>query len=368
MERVAEIKERMQETLIEIRELAVLSGPPVYEAVAVVELVRRVISNSRAFLEAHAVTCSIVQKTGRCEIWADHERLTSAITNLLKNGVEAMPDGGQMTITIDQTDGGLVRMIVEDTGIGIEADELPSLFELGRSTKPGGSGVGLAAVARALSGMGAEISVESSLGIGTRFTIVFPQTTIVCAPHSRPLPIPNDRQTRMTQQALRAAAAMYASGDFKMTVHLWCKALIGQIEPPLRRALPPVRARHLLGSVTMSTKRSQQLSQDHRLRLQAILGGSSKQLVKKSDTVIGALIHGDWDRLTHPLHWAILLQILVGKDAYPWPDEDCREMARWLASADQFDELETLDDDRLAGLGTGLCTLLDLALPGHLGA
>ncbi len=369
MERVAEIKARMQETLMAVRELAVLSGPPECEPVAVVELVRRVISNSRAFLEAHSVSCSIDQKTGRGEIWADPKRLISAITNLLKNGVEAMPEGGQITVTIDQTDPGSVRLAMADTGVGIEAEDLPSLFALGRSNKPGGSGVGLAAVARTLTSMGAAITVDSSPGLGSRFIIVFPQRSAHPTGHGGLLPLPKEQQPRMTQQALRAASALHAAGDHRMTVHLWYKALIGQVEPPLRRTLPPVRVRQLLANVTQATKRgSQQLNDNHRARLQSALGCPIKQLVKKSDTVIQALISGAWERLTHPLHWAILLQLFTGQDVYPWPGELCSQMARWLVRADMVDEMEVLDIDRVADLGAELSTLLELALEGHLGA
>ncbi len=361
MDRIAEIKARMEETLGGIRQLAVLSGPPAYEPVAVVELVRRVVSNSRAFLEAHAVTCSIDQRTGRGEIWADPEKLASAITNLLKNGVEAMPEGGQMTITIDQNDQSSVRVCVADAGVGIEAEEIPALFAVGRSTKPGGSGVGLNAVARMLMSMGAEISVDSAPGIGSRFTIVFPQTT---TPKQPLMPLPNGQQARVTQQALRAGSALFASGNYQMTVHLWSQALVGQIEPLLRRALPPVLACRLLVPLTSNAKRGwQQLNDQHRARLQTSLGCRIKQLVKKSDTVIQALISGDWDRLTHPMHWAILLLMFTDDAVYPWPLDLCRRMAHWLVRADSIDE--TVTPGLVSELGADLAAYLELALQSH---
>lgn len=71
---------------------------------------------------------------------------------------------------------------MEDTGVGIEADFLPDLFEAfarGLDQSKEGKGLGLAITKRLTDGMGGTIDVESETGVGTRFTIRLPRTVLV---------------------------------------------------------------------------------------------------------------------------------------------------------------------------------------------
>ena len=101
------------------------------------------------------------------------------ILNLMQNAIKAMPHGGQIDISLseDQTDH-TAQISVQDTGIGIEEDKLNHIFEpfysQGHSAKTSGTGLGLAIVKSIIEKQNGTISVTSTLGVGTCFTIKIP--------------------------------------------------------------------------------------------------------------------------------------------------------------------------------------------------
>jgi two-component system phosphate regulon sensor histidine kinase PhoR len=112
-------------------------------------------------------------------IWGDLDRLTEALINLLDNAVKYTPEGG--TITIEAAgDGDGVRLIVTDTGIGIPPKELSRIFERfyrvdrARSREQGGTGLGLSIVKHIVEAHGGRIVVDSTVGRGTKFSLLLP--------------------------------------------------------------------------------------------------------------------------------------------------------------------------------------------------
>ena len=114
-------------------------------------------------------------------IWADERRLKQMIVNLLSNAVKFTPEGGSLGLQArGNRDNNSIQFTVWDTGIGIAEEGLPRLFQpfvqldshLAR--KEGGTGLGLALVAKMAALHGGSISVESQLGRGSRFTITLP--------------------------------------------------------------------------------------------------------------------------------------------------------------------------------------------------
>ena len=105
----------------------------------------------------------------------DPTQIRRVLDNLIRNAVEAMPQGGELGITAGLRDDDLV-MVIGDTGAGIPADLIPDLFRAFTTTKPKGSGLGLTYCKRALEAHGGSISVESEEGRSTRFTISIPQS------------------------------------------------------------------------------------------------------------------------------------------------------------------------------------------------
>jgi len=100
----------------------------------------------------------------------DQFRMRRVLDNLIRNAVEAMPQGGRLEISVSQEEGATV-IAVKDTGIGIPDELLTDVFKTFVTTKPGGMGLGLTYCKRAVEAHGGTIEVESKVGEGTTFTI-----------------------------------------------------------------------------------------------------------------------------------------------------------------------------------------------------
>jgi PAS domain S-box-containing protein len=108
------------------------------------------------------------------KIYADQQLLKRVLINLVTNAVQAMPDGGKLTLKSQTTSTGQVSVTVEDTGVGIPEKIKPQIFTPLFTTKPRGQGFGLAVCKRVIEAHGGEISFESKEGEGAKFNIKFP--------------------------------------------------------------------------------------------------------------------------------------------------------------------------------------------------
>ena len=105
----------------------------------------------------------------------DGDRLKQVLLNLCKNAVEAMPQGGVLTVR-GYTTGDRVVLEVKDTGRGIP--EGIDIFEPFMSTKSEGTGLGLAIVQQIVTNHQGALTYTSAPGQGTIFTLVFPAAPI----------------------------------------------------------------------------------------------------------------------------------------------------------------------------------------------
>jgi signal transduction histidine kinase len=108
-------------------------------------------------------------------VMADPVQLELALLNLLSNGLDAMPAGGVLAITVAASPDG-VRVEVADTGTGIAPDLLPRIFDPWVTTKEAGrgSGLGLSITREVLTAHGGAIGVKSEVGVGSTFTLTLP--------------------------------------------------------------------------------------------------------------------------------------------------------------------------------------------------
>lgn len=114
----------------------------------------------------------------RLRVYGDAEHLQQALLNLMINGIQAMADGGTLTIRAAHPGGSrLIRLAIEDQGRGIDPDQLPKIWEVFYSSKPGGTGLGLPVVQRIVDEHRGQVEVESVPGKGTCFTVLLPVTT-----------------------------------------------------------------------------------------------------------------------------------------------------------------------------------------------
>jgi PAS domain S-box-containing protein len=118
---------------------------------------------------------------GEVVVRADPEKLTQVLLNLLSNALKFTPSPGWVTVALSSSEGGTAASIaVRDSGVGMPADKLESIFEpfvqLGRglTTTHEGTGLGLAVSRDLARGMGGELTVESELGVGSVFRVTVP--------------------------------------------------------------------------------------------------------------------------------------------------------------------------------------------------
>jgi len=137
-------------------------------------LVRRVLS-LQAFA-APGVEVRTQLAPGPLPIQADADLLASALENLVKNSLEAMPRGGVLTVSTrgDPADADQVVVSVEDTGVGLDARAREQAFELFFTTKAAGSGLGLPFVRQVARAHGGEARLASREGSGTLVEVSLP--------------------------------------------------------------------------------------------------------------------------------------------------------------------------------------------------
>src|ERR671932_1536568 len=99
--------------------------------------------------------------------------LRRALLNLVQNALDAMPQGGTLTLAGQRT-ATHVQLQVQDTGCGIPAEQLAKIFEPLYTTKPGGTGLGLYIVQEIVAAHGGHVTVESVVGQGSTFTVTLP--------------------------------------------------------------------------------------------------------------------------------------------------------------------------------------------------
>jgi signal transduction histidine kinase len=104
----------------------------------------------------------------------DRELVETALANVVYNSIEAVPEGGHVTIACE-CERGMGRLIIEDDGPGIPKDNLEQIFKPFFTTKARGTGLGLSIVKRVTDALGGTVTVASEPGEGTRVTLEFPK-------------------------------------------------------------------------------------------------------------------------------------------------------------------------------------------------
>ena len=105
----------------------------------------------------------------------DAQQIEQVLVNMIDNAVHAMPEGGTLRINLSQADGA-VAIAIQDSGKGIEPENLRRIFDPFFTTKPEGegTGLGLSVGYGIISSHHGRIDVESEVGKGTTFTILLP--------------------------------------------------------------------------------------------------------------------------------------------------------------------------------------------------
>lgn len=140
-------------------------------------LVASIAAFVRADLAAHHVELVVERPEHAPSVDLDRDQLRQVILNLVRNGREAMPTGGTLTLAVEPEagpDGDGCVIAVRDTGVGISPADRERIFDPFFSTKLTGTGLGLALVHQIVQEHGGQITVRSAAGSGTEFRIWLP--------------------------------------------------------------------------------------------------------------------------------------------------------------------------------------------------
>jgi len=153
------------------------------------ELTARVAEQFQVPAEAGELQLNIALEAATLK--GDRTMMQRLISNLLANAIKYTPQGGRVSVEVSQQPDGRAVLAISDTGPGIAAEHLPKIFERfyrieERSGGPRGLGLGLSFVSLIAKAHGANVSVDSEVGTGTRFTVRFPATAAAAAAPATP--------------------------------------------------------------------------------------------------------------------------------------------------------------------------------------
>ncbi|TMB68909.1 MAG: HAMP domain-containing protein [Chloroflexi bacterium] len=169
------VEELLQLSRIESGELALA-----FDDVEVDELISSAVDRLRPAVDRQGLTITTHVAPTTPRLKADRELLERALVNLIQNSVKYTPRGGSIEV-LARVDDGVVTLAVHDTGEGIDAVDLPRVFErfykTDRARRAGGTGLGLAIVKHTAEAHGGSVQAESELGRGSTFSLSIPLTT-----------------------------------------------------------------------------------------------------------------------------------------------------------------------------------------------
>jgi len=184
--------ERMQDLVNDLLILSQLEGstlPSSNEPVSLASLMAGIESEARGLSqsklqEGEEPQVLHFEGVGGTKLLGSAKELHSAISNLVNNAVRYTPSGGLITTLWSLLPDQRLQFSVVDTGPGIASEHLPRLTERfyrvdrSRSRESGGTGLGLAIAKHVMQRHGGELKIESELGKGSRFTLIFPASRV----------------------------------------------------------------------------------------------------------------------------------------------------------------------------------------------
>ena len=164
---------RLEDLLKELRELY-LPRSLITEEISVIQLLQEVHDLIENDCDTKKISLSVKMEGERTRIKGDRSRLKQVLINVVKNAIEAMEGGGELSLD-SRLRGEKVEITIADTGPGIPPEDLERIFEAFYTTKPHGTGLGLG-ISKSIveEHPGGSFSVESERGKGTRFKISLP--------------------------------------------------------------------------------------------------------------------------------------------------------------------------------------------------
>jgi signal transduction histidine kinase len=164
---------RLEQMVAEIEAFTILLEPDLKRR-DLARVIDQVLAASAAALEQRQIAVERRVPPDLPRIPLDERLMSQALLHLIDNAMEAMPNGGQLTLAVTPEPKGL-RLILTDTGVGIPPEDMPYLFDPFFSSKPDGTGMGLTKVHQVIRDHRGEIQITSVPRQGTEVNIWLPR-------------------------------------------------------------------------------------------------------------------------------------------------------------------------------------------------
>ncbi|MBR2374396.1 MAG: PAS domain-containing protein [Lentisphaeria bacterium] len=152
---------------------AIRPGRPVFTPIDLSELVVAVLNFMRPEIEARQVEVKCNWATQLPKVSGDSDQLKECVYNIVRNAVQAMTNGGELTI-FGAADREFLTLEFADTGSGVTPEQLSTMFTAFHTSKAGGNGIGTMIIERICREHGVEFGIVSSPGRGSVFQLRFP--------------------------------------------------------------------------------------------------------------------------------------------------------------------------------------------------
>ncbi|MEI8366417.1 MAG: ATP-binding protein [Parachlamydiaceae bacterium] len=140
------------------------------------DIKQHVLADPNTAAHPNGISITVDSSSKRILISLDSALFKAALLNVLVNAIQAMPEGGEILITIRESPKHII-LSVSDTGTGISEENISKLYTLFFTTKPEGNGLGLVETQKVVQAHGGTIDVTSTEGKGTTFVIKLPKTS-----------------------------------------------------------------------------------------------------------------------------------------------------------------------------------------------
>jgi len=169
--------DRLNKLVVQVLDFAKLKKPNLIRF-SINDLIRNVAELFKLEIKDKQIKFNLELTPDISQIQADEDQVRQILMNVIINAIQAIPKKGEIKIKTEKTllkGGPAIKLIVEDSGVGIPEKDLNQIFDPFFSTKEKGSGLGLSIVYKLIEAHQGEIKVESKEGEGTKFVIFLPQ-------------------------------------------------------------------------------------------------------------------------------------------------------------------------------------------------
>jgi signal transduction histidine kinase len=174
---------RAAEIIDRLRSFYKKGVPPERELVDVNEVIREMLVLLRSEANRYAISMRTELAAELPEATADRVQLQQVLMNLMLNGIEAMMDtGGELRITSQLGEDGQLVIAISDTGVGLPSDQMDQIFNAFFTTKPQGSGMGLAICRSIVESHRGRLWASANHGRGATFQFTLPVAAVTSSP------------------------------------------------------------------------------------------------------------------------------------------------------------------------------------------